>query len=101
MKKQLEANGSTQKLGQIGRHSNHFRQRPHSPHNRPWKMLTTQFSKIMTSRNTQLGRQYLNKDSHQVTDHNDPEEEIAKTRSTLNIGREITSIYIGHTGNKR
>ena len=64
-------------------------------------MLTTQLGKIEARGNTELGRKHLDEHSHQVTYHNDPEQQITKARARLNIRREIPRVNISHAGNKR
>src|SRR2546428_12544169 len=63
-------------------------------------MLTTQLGKIEACGNTELGRKHLDEHSHQVTYHNDPDQQITKARARLNIRREVLRVDINHTGDK-
>ena len=98
--KQVEAERGTKKLSQVGGQRREFRSYPQADRRRPREMFAAVLGQRASCRDAQLGGEVLDEDGHRVRPKQYPEQLVAETRSSLEIGGKISRIDIGNASHE-
>src|SRR6185437_9659440 len=100
MKKQKEAERSSQEFRNIGCHGGDFSHQPQSDHRGTRKTLAAQLRQRLSGGNSELGGKELHQHGDQVGPQQHPEQQVPELSTALDVGGEIAGIDVGNAGDE-
>jgi hypothetical protein len=97
---QVQRNGATDNLSQIGCHGNQLGLNPVADSGQPVIPPSHQAWQRLSGKPTDLRRQVLHETGHQSRSDKHPQQQVAEGRACLGVGRHIAGIHVRDRGNE-
>ena len=99
-KSSCRRDGRTDDFSEIARRNRQLADDPEKPDGRLGVMIAAGLREIAPRGDTELDAQMLEQDRHEVRDHDDREQRVAKLRATRQIGRPIAGVHVADRDEK-
>ena len=97
---EVEADRRADVLGEVCGHGDDFHHSPHAPHHGLGEVGAAMLGEIRAGGDSQLGRESLHQQGHQVARHHHPDQRVAELGTGLDVRGEVAGVDIGHAGDE-
>ena len=90
----LQGDGRADDFGQIARGNGDFAKNPKKPNCRRRVMIAAGLREIASRGDAELDAQMLKQDRHEIGEHDDKQQRVAKFRAACQVGRPIAGVHV-------